>query len=157
MPTATTVRKAKAVSGARIVGNGVVNLDSDEQLAAMNRLNALQERTIEPGDLMLFDPIYPRFAFGPYGAAEKAPRSPEDEIEGGPTYQGAPNIQFEDGVWVGPDDHPRIAALLRARPDIITIRGAEDAAKVFACLHCEVEVASKAQLIDHTRAAHKES
>lgn len=161
MPTATKSR-TKVEGQYRVRVDGVRQLDAEDQMKVLAQVQALENLPIEPGEIMLFDPIYPAYSFGPYGTKEVAPESPEaaeTAIEAGDSqtkWQGAPNITFFNNVWVGSEEHPRLAALLKARPDLFRLRAEGEAPKVYSCLSCDFESTDKAKVSSHAKTAHKE-
>lgn len=126
----------------RIVGDGARSLDSDEKVRIYEQVEALSDLPLREGWVLLLDPLYPSLNFGPNGVHE---------------YPGerTGNIVFSGGTWSGPDDHELLPRLLKAHPEIIELRRAEQATRSYPCPKCEVEFDTRAKAQAHEKAAHK--
>jgi len=130
----------------RIVGDGARSLDAEDQVRIYEQVQALQELPIEPGYVLLLDPLYPSLDYGPGGAHEENPD--RDPRRG--------NIKFVGGTWSGPADHELLPGLMKSHKELIELRPADEPKKTYACPVCDTEFDTKAKVIAHQKAAHKE-
>jgi hypothetical protein len=76
----------------------------------------------DDGEIMLYDPVYEGFSYGPGNA--------------GQTIDFGARGGFEPRVWIGPRNHPLLDGMLRDRPDLIEGDGKDKLTKVIVCPEC---------------------
>lgn len=132
MVTAAAPRKRmQTTSGPR-------SLDIEEREKARDARDSILA-VAQPGELILFSPVYPYLSFGPGSGWE----TNDDLIRFGP----------EPHVAKVPREHRLLGALLKAHPEIEVVER-ESERRYYLCEKCDREFPSKAVLAFHRGQAH---
>ena len=117
MPTATRNSAVMAGGGRiKVVGDSVRSLPEEERAHHYEFIEELRERPLERTDVMIYDPLYTQYEYGPNGTHEPIIDPLEGNIKIGCDASGQ---TAEPRVWVGPADHALLPGLRRARPDLV--------------------------------------